>query len=156
MNLEDLGRVTLVAGAPSSGKTEFALGMLVAAMRRYGDGNAVMTVSGRQIADALGDRAIRELSAVSQARPVTTLPAVAFRLLTAVVSSVATPLVLKALFTKQSARYWLRMWSIGNMATIAPPAICCAPISRFPNGQDWWPTIPPTHSPTNCATCSHA
>lgn len=47
MNLEDLGRVTLVAGAPSSGKTEFALGMLVAAMRRYGDGNAVMTVSGR-------------------------------------------------------------------------------------------------------------
>ena len=80
MNLEDLDRVTLVAGAPSSGKTEFALGMLVAAMRRYGDGNAVMTVSGRQIADALGDRAIRELSAVSQARPVTTLPAVAFRL----------------------------------------------------------------------------
>lgn len=47
MNLEDLDRVTLVAGAPSSGKTEFALGMLVAAMRRYGDGNAVMTVSGR-------------------------------------------------------------------------------------------------------------
>ena len=32
MNLEDLDRVTLVAGAPSSGKTEFALGMLVAAM----------------------------------------------------------------------------------------------------------------------------
>jgi predicted PilT family ATPase len=27
MNLEDLDRVTLVAGAPSSGKTEFALGM---------------------------------------------------------------------------------------------------------------------------------
>ena len=53
MNLEDLDRVTLVAGAPSSGKTEFALGMLVAAMRRYGDGNAVMTVSGRQIADML-------------------------------------------------------------------------------------------------------
>lgn len=92
MNLEDLGRVTLVAGAPSSGKTEFALGMLVAAMRRYGDGNAVMTVSGRQIADALGDRAIRELSAVSQARPVTTLPAVAFRLLTAVRSSQGEPL----------------------------------------------------------------
>ena len=92
MNLEDLDRVTLVAGSPSSGKTEFALGMLVAAMRRYGDGNAVMTVSGRQIADALGDRAIRELSAVSQARPVTTLPAVAFRLLTAVRSSQGEPL----------------------------------------------------------------
>ena len=77
MDLEDLAHVTLVAGAPRSGKTEFALDMLIAAMKRYGDANAVMTVSGRQIADMLGDRAIRELSAVSQARPVTTLSAVA-------------------------------------------------------------------------------
>lgn len=83
MDLEDLAHVTLVAGAPRSGKTEFALDMLIAAMKRYGDANAVMTVSGRQIADMLGDRAIRELSAVSQARPVTTLSAVAFRLLAA-------------------------------------------------------------------------
>ena len=92
MDLEDLAHVTLVAGAPRSGKTEFALDMLIAAMKRYGDANAVMTVSGRQIADMLGDRAIRELSAVSQARPVTTLPAVAFRLLTAVRSSQGEPL----------------------------------------------------------------
>lgn len=92
MNFEDLDRVTLVAGAPRSGKTEFALDMLIAAMRRYGDANAVMTVSGRQIADMLGDRAIRELSAVSQARPVTTLSAVAFRLLTAARSAQGKPL----------------------------------------------------------------
>ena len=58
MDLEDLAHVTLVAGAPRSGKTEFALDMLIAAMKRYGDANAVMTVSGRQIADMLGDRAI--------------------------------------------------------------------------------------------------
>ena len=51
MDLEDLAHVTLVAGAPRSGKTEFALDMLIAAMKRYGDANAVMTVSGRQIAD---------------------------------------------------------------------------------------------------------
>ena len=51
-----------------------------------------MTVSGRQIADMLGDRAIRELSAVSQARPVTTLSAVAFRLLTAARSAQGKPL----------------------------------------------------------------
>lgn len=92
MNLEDLAHVTLVAGAPRSGKTEFALDMLIAAMKRYGDANAVMTVSGRQIADMLGDRAIRELSAVSQARPVTTLSAVAFRLLTAARSAQGKPL----------------------------------------------------------------
>lgn len=92
MDLEDLAYVTLVAGAPRSGKTEFALDMLIAAMKRYGDANAVMTVSGRQIADMLGDRAIRELSAVSQARPVTTLSAVAFRLLTAARSAQGKPL----------------------------------------------------------------
>lgn len=92
MDLEDLAHVTLVAGAPRSGKTEFALDMLIAAMKRYGDANAVMTVSGRQIADMLGDRAIRELSAVSQARPVTTLSAVAFRLLTVARSAQGKPL----------------------------------------------------------------
>lgn len=92
MDLEDLAHVTLVAGAPRSGKTEFALDMLIAAMKRYGDANAVMTVSGRQIADMLGDRAIRELSAVSQARPVTTLSAVAFRLLVAARSAQGKPL----------------------------------------------------------------
>ena len=92
MDLEDLAHVTLVAGAPRSGKTEFALDMLIAAMKRYGDANAVMTVSGRQIADMLGDRVIRELSAVSQARPVTTLSAVAFRLLTAARSAQGKPL----------------------------------------------------------------
>lgn len=92
MDLEDLAHVTLVAGAPRSGKTEFALDMLIAAMKRYGDANAVMTVSGRQIADTLGDRAIRELSAVSQARPVTTLSAVAFRLLAAARSAQGKPL----------------------------------------------------------------
>ena len=92
MDLEDLAHVTLVAGAPRSGKTEFALDMLIAAMKRYGDANVVMTVSGRQIADMLGDRAIRELSAVSQARPVTTLSAVAFRLLTAARSAQGKPL----------------------------------------------------------------
>ena len=92
MDLEDLAHVTLVAGAPRSGKTEFALDILIAAMKRYGDANAVMTVSGRQIADMLGDRAIRELSAVSRARPVTTLSAVAFRLLTATRSAQGKPL----------------------------------------------------------------
>ena len=40
MDLEDLAHVTLVAGAPRSGKTEFALDMLIAAMKRYGDANA--------------------------------------------------------------------------------------------------------------------
>ena len=92
MDVDDLDDVTLVAGAPRSGKTRFALDMLVAAMKRHGDAYAVMTVSGRQVADRLGDTVIRELSAISQARPVTTLPAVAFRIMTAVRSHAGQPL----------------------------------------------------------------
>ena len=92
MDVDDLDGATLVAGAPRSGKTRFALDMLVAAMKRHGDAYAVMTVSGRQVADRLGDTVIRELSAISQARPVTTLPAVAFRIMTAVRSHAGQPL----------------------------------------------------------------
>ena len=92
MDVDDLDDATLVAGVPRSGKTRFALDMLVAAMKRHGDAYAVMTVSGRQVADRLGDTVIRELSAISQARPVTTLPAVAFRIMTAVRSHAGQPL----------------------------------------------------------------
>lgn len=92
MKLDDLADATLVAGAPRCGKTDFALNTLIDAMKRYGDTSAVMTVQGRQMADDLGDRVIRELSAVSQARPVTTLPAVAFRIVTAVRSRSGLPL----------------------------------------------------------------
>lgn len=58
MDVDDLDDATLVAGAPRSGKTRFALDMLVAAMKRHGDAYAVMTVSGRQVADRLGDTVI--------------------------------------------------------------------------------------------------
>ena len=59
MDVDDLDDATLVAGAPRSGKTRFALDMLVAAMKRHGDAYAVMTVSGRQVADRLGDTHVR-------------------------------------------------------------------------------------------------
>ena len=42
MDVDDLDDATLVAGAPRSGKTRFALDMLVAAMKRHGDAYAVM------------------------------------------------------------------------------------------------------------------
>ena len=147
MDVDDLDDATLVAGAPRSGKTRFALDMLVAAMKRHGDAYAVMTVSGRQVADRLGDTVIRELSAISQARPVTTLPAVAFRIMTAVRSHAGQPLpqllngaeqdvVIRRVLSKQ-----------------APPAHYCAPTSWSPTGRAWWWTTPPTPSPTSCATC---
>ena len=44
MDVDDLDDVTLVAGAPRSGKTRFALDMLVAAMKRHGDAYAVMKI----------------------------------------------------------------------------------------------------------------
>ena len=67
------GAARLIVGTPGSGKTEFALSVLMAGLRRYGGTQAVMAVSGRVAADALGNRVIRELGFSVQARPVTTL-----------------------------------------------------------------------------------
>ena len=77
------GAARLIVGTPGSGKTEFALSVLMAGLRRYGGTQAVMAVSGRVAADALGNRVIRELGFSVQARPVTTLGAVAFRAISA-------------------------------------------------------------------------
>ncbi|WP_241519669.1 PD-(D/E)XK nuclease family protein [Bifidobacterium callitrichidarum] len=77
------GAARLVIGAPCSGKTEFALAVLEDGLRRYGTAGAVMAVSGRVAADALGNRVVRDLGASGQARPVTTLGAVAFRAISA-------------------------------------------------------------------------
>ena len=83
----DPTRTLVVLGAPCSGKTQFAYRALLEGIRAFGDTRAVMTVSGRVAADALGNEAIRALGAVSQARPVTTMSALAFRAITAVRSA---------------------------------------------------------------------
>ncbi|WP_238548721.1 PD-(D/E)XK nuclease family protein [Bifidobacterium magnum] len=75
------GNTVLITGAPASGKSEAAFRALVACVKRFGESNVVMTVANRQLADQYSDRLIRELGSVSQARPVTTLNAVAFRML---------------------------------------------------------------------------
>lgn len=72
----------LVAGAPCSGKTAFATDLLLGALCVFGDDGAVMAVSGRQSADRIGNEVIRRVGFTSQARPVTTLSAIAFRLIT--------------------------------------------------------------------------
>lgn len=71
-------RPLVVAGVPRCGKTRFAYAALLRGLRAFGDANAVMTVSGRVMADELGNRVIREVGASSKARPVTTLSALAF------------------------------------------------------------------------------
>ncbi|MCH4208836.1 PD-(D/E)XK nuclease family protein [Bifidobacterium sp.] len=73
----------LVAGPPCTGKTGFALQALMAGLHAFGDTRAVMTVSNRKTADRYADEVIRQLQASSQARPVTTLSAVAFRVIAA-------------------------------------------------------------------------
>lgn len=74
----------LAAGSPCSGKTEFAVAATLEGIARFGDAKVLMAVSGRQAADRLSDRVIRAVGSVSSARPVTTLSAIAFRLLSAV------------------------------------------------------------------------
>lgn len=68
---------------PRSGKTEYALAALLRELQTSGDSDAVMSVSGRVAADRLGNRVIRSLGALSLARPVTTLQAIAFRVIEA-------------------------------------------------------------------------
>ncbi|MBT1164291.1 PD-(D/E)XK nuclease family protein [Bifidobacterium felsineum] len=81
--IERDGASRLVIGVPGAGKTEYALSVLLEGLRRYGGSEAVMTVSGRIAAEQLGNRVIRERGFSTQARPVTTLGAVAFRLIAA-------------------------------------------------------------------------
>jgi hypothetical protein len=82
----------LVAGAPCTGKTEFALESLMAGLHAFGDTGAVMTVSNRKTADRYADEVVRRLQASAQARPVTTLSAVAFRIIAAIRIRAGAPL----------------------------------------------------------------
>ena len=75
--------LTLV-GPPGSGKTQVAVQLLVESFNHLDDTQSVMAVPNRQIADRYSDEVIRHLKATSQARPVTTLSALAFRVISAV------------------------------------------------------------------------
>ncbi|PLS27474.1 PD-(D/E)XK nuclease superfamily [Bifidobacterium parmae] len=75
------GRALLVAGAPQSGKTGFAHDALLRGLDAFGDARAVMAVANRVVADKLGDEVIRRIGASAQVRPVTTLAALAFRVI---------------------------------------------------------------------------
>ncbi|OZG58411.1 PD-(D/E)XK nuclease superfamily [Bifidobacterium tissieri] len=85
-------RTMLVAGPPRSGKTTFALKVLYGGRPGTADKTAydeatptgaVMIVSNRVIADELSLRVIRDVGQTSLARPVTTLAALAFRIISA-------------------------------------------------------------------------
>ena len=74
-------RALVVAGPPRSGKTSLATRALLIGMERFGDG-ASMAVSGRTAADQVSRRVILERGRSDRTRPVGTLQALAFRLLT--------------------------------------------------------------------------
>ncbi|MFT8330479.1 PD-(D/E)XK nuclease family protein [Bifidobacterium psychraerophilum] len=73
----------VVTGPPCSGKTSFALGALLEGMRVLGAEDAVMVVSGRKAAARMSRRVIEARGVVDQSRPVGTLAALAFRVLSA-------------------------------------------------------------------------
>ena len=74
-------RALVVAGPPRSGKTRLATRALLAGMEQFGDG-ASMAVSGRTAADQVSRQVILERGSADRTRPVGTLQALAFRLLT--------------------------------------------------------------------------
>ncbi|MDT7512287.1 PD-(D/E)XK nuclease family protein [Bifidobacterium sp. H1HS10N] len=74
-------RALVVAGPPRSGKTRLATRALLVGMEQFGDG-ASMAVSGRTAADQVSRQVILERGRSDRTRPVGTLQALAFRLLT--------------------------------------------------------------------------
>ena len=74
-------RALVVAGPPRSGKTRLATQALLDGMEQFGDG-ASMAVSGRTAADQVSRQVILERGRSDRTRPVGTLQALAFRLLT--------------------------------------------------------------------------
>ncbi len=74
-------RALVVAGPPRSGKTKLATQALLAGMEQFGDG-ASMAVSGRTAADQVSRQVILKRGRSDRTRPVGTLQALAFRLLT--------------------------------------------------------------------------
>ncbi|MCT6899506.1 MAG: PD-(D/E)XK nuclease family protein, partial [Bifidobacterium sp.] len=74
-------RALVVAGPPRSGKTKLAAQALLAGMEQFGDG-ASMAVSGRIAADQVSRQVILKWGRSDRTRPVGTLQALAFRLLT--------------------------------------------------------------------------
>lgn len=81
--LADETQAVLAVGAPRCGKTRFATRALLDGLAQFGNDDAAMTVSGRVAADSIGNEVIRRIGASCQVRPVTTLQAIAFRVLTA-------------------------------------------------------------------------
>ena len=76
-------RAVLVAGPPRSGKTTFALAAAKEALDVFGAQRAVLAVSNRRLADEYTPELIRHIGVSTQARPATTLNALAFRLVAA-------------------------------------------------------------------------
>lgn len=84
--------VLLACGAPGCGKTSFAFDVLMAGLRVEGGASSVMTVSDRHTADSLANEAIRRIGSLSRTRPVTTLSAVAFQLVSTVHKRLGEPM----------------------------------------------------------------
>lgn len=77
------GEAMLLVSPPRAGKTEYAFASLLQGLEAFGMQGAVMAVSGRTAADRLSNRVIRHMGASTQVRPVTTLAAIAFRVISA-------------------------------------------------------------------------
>ncbi|MEE1297052.1 MAG: AAA family ATPase, partial [Bifidobacterium sp.] len=77
------GTAVLVAGAPRTGKTSLAVAAAERGMDALGGERVVLAVPNRVLADEISPRLIRHAGVSVQARPATTLNALAFRLVTA-------------------------------------------------------------------------
>ncbi|KAB8287782.1 PD-(D/E)XK nuclease superfamily [Bifidobacterium ramosum] len=129
--------VLLAAGAPCVGKTAFAMDALTYGLRAFGQHAAVMAVSGRQEADRLGDAVIREFGSMTQARPVTTLSAIAFRLIADRRAALGEPLPKLLNGAEQDAL--LRQVAVAHVRHMeaGEPCDTCALLREYFASDDW-------------------
>jgi hypothetical protein len=142
-------RTILVAGPPCTGKTEFATEALMAGLRAFGDVGAVMTVSNRKTADRYADEVIRQLRASSQARPVTTLSALAFRIIAALRSRQGAPLPKLLNGAEQDALVRRVMAGHVRHAMAGDECATCALLREYFALDDWSSMIADPTSPAN-------
>lgn len=139
----------LISGPPRSGKTTVATQALLAGMDAYGDRDAFMVVSGRTAADLISRQVILERGSASRTRPVGTLQALAFQILTQVSSlSEEDGALLPRLLNGAEQDALLRQVLTGHIAHVRSGDDCavCRLLERYFQSGSGWSSVLVTRS----------
>lgn len=141
--------VLVVDGPPRSGKTAVATRALLAGMEVFGDRDAFMAVSGRVAADMVSRRVILERGSTGRTRPVGTLQALAFQVLSQAVSfSDARRSLLPRLLNGAEQDALLRQVMADHIEHVRAGDDCavCRLLERYFQSESGWSSVLVTQS----------